>query len=179
LIKFPAVHEHAEVCAIEAVYAECLRQCGITTPDTAYFNLPDGQAAFATRRLTVTNRSVFYAEPGGIYRCKLPDTRCFRLRDFLRATQICTNDVREKRKRSNAWFSTWHLTTAMTIPKFCYLMSAAGKLTLAPVYDVTWCEGPGGYHQMDVLEKRWISKERPRSSLAYRKLELSAEHESL
>ncbi|MRB61772.1 type II toxin-antitoxin system HipA family toxin, partial [Bacillus thuringiensis] len=50
LIKFPARHEHAEVCAIEAVYAECLRQCGITTPDTAYFNLPDGQAAFATRR---------------------------------------------------------------------------------------------------------------------------------
>jgi serine/threonine-protein kinase HipA len=35
-----------------------LNVCGnvITTPDTAYFNLPDGQAAFATRRLTVTNR---------------------------------------------------------------------------------------------------------------------------
>ena len=31
LIKFPAKEEHAEVCAIEMVYAECLRMCGIET----------------------------------------------------------------------------------------------------------------------------------------------------
>jgi hypothetical protein len=29
-------------------------------------------------------------------------------------------------------------------------MSATGQWQLAPAYDVTWCEGPGGYHQMDV-----------------------------
>ncbi|MDB5778033.1 MAG: hypothetical protein JWP93_398, partial [Polaromonas sp.] len=50
LVKFPARQEHPEVCAIEAVYAQCLRQCGIQTPETAYFPLPNGQAAFATQR---------------------------------------------------------------------------------------------------------------------------------
>ena len=42
LVKFPAKEEHAEVCAIEMVYAECLRMCGIETPDTQYFSLPNG-----------------------------------------------------------------------------------------------------------------------------------------
>lgn len=52
LIKFPARHEHPEVCAVEAAYSECLRRCGIDTPQTMYVALPDGQSAFATRRTT-------------------------------------------------------------------------------------------------------------------------------
>jgi len=34
---------------------------------------------------------------------------------------------------------------------FAYLMSPSGQWKLAPAYDVTFCEGPGGYHQMDVM----------------------------
>ncbi|WP_017347752.1 HipA domain-containing protein [Pantoea sp. A4] len=34
---------------------------------------------------------------------------------------------------------------------FSYFMSSTGKWKLAPAYDVTFCEGPGGYHQMDVM----------------------------
>ena len=30
-------------------------------------------------------------------------------------------------------------------------MSRSGTWHLAPAYDVTFCEGPGGYHQMDVM----------------------------
>lgn len=30
-------------------------------------------------------------------------------------------------------------------------MSRTGDWKLAPAYDVTFCEGPGGYHQMDVM----------------------------
>ena len=56
LIKFPTQQEHPEVCAIEAVYAECLRRCDIDTPDTPdtpdtqYFTLPNGLTAFASKR---------------------------------------------------------------------------------------------------------------------------------
>lgn len=50
LIKFPARQEHPEVCAVEMVYSQCLRECGIETPETEYFELPAGQAAFASRR---------------------------------------------------------------------------------------------------------------------------------
>ncbi|MCK9513920.1 MAG: type II toxin-antitoxin system HipA family toxin [Pigmentiphaga sp.] len=50
LAKFPAKDEQAEVCAIEMVYAHCLRQCNIPTPDTRYFSLSKGLAAFASKR---------------------------------------------------------------------------------------------------------------------------------
>ena len=40
LIKFPAQQEYPEVCAIEAVYAECLRLCAIETPDTHFLICP-------------------------------------------------------------------------------------------------------------------------------------------
>ncbi len=50
LVKFPARGEHAEVRAIEFIYADCLRRCGIQTPETRYFTLPNRHAAFASRR---------------------------------------------------------------------------------------------------------------------------------
>ena len=30
-------------------------------------------------------------------------------------------------------------------------MSQNGQWKLSPAYDVTFCEGPGGYHQMDIM----------------------------
>ena len=178
LIKFPARHEHAEVCAIEAVYAECLRQCGITTPDTAYFNLPDGQAAFATRRFD-RDQSVripmqsLAAFTGANY--QIPGALDYR--DFLRATQICTNDVREKAKAFERVVFNVAFNNRDDHPKnFAYLMSAAGNWTLAPAYDVTWCEGPGGYHQMDVLGEALDIERKHLQSLGVQEAELSADH---
>lgn len=34
---------------------------------------------------------------------------------------------------------------------FAYLMAENGQWSLAPAFDVTFNEGPGGYHQMDVM----------------------------
>ena len=97
LIKFPAQQEHPEVCAIEAVYAECLRHCGIDTPDTPYFTLPNGLTAFASKRfdrhdgmrIPMQNLTAFtgadFKSPGSLD-----------YSNFLRATHLCTNDVREK-----------------------------------------------------------------------------------
>ncbi len=34
---------------------------------------------------------------------------------------------------------------------FAYIMSQDGQWKLSPAYDVTFCEGAGGYHQMDVM----------------------------
>jgi serine/threonine-protein kinase HipA len=153
LIKFPAKEEHPEVCAIEMVYAECLRKCGIETPDTQYFSLPNGLAAFASKRfdrhdgLRVPMQSLA-AFTGANYRT--PGTLDYV--NFLRATQMCTNDVREmetafKRSVFNVAFNNRD-----DHPKnFSYIMAPDGQWRLAPAYDVTFCEGPGGYHQMDVM----------------------------
>ncbi|WP_370521634.1 HipA domain-containing protein [Acidovorax sp. HDW3] len=34
---------------------------------------------------------------------------------------------------------------------FSYLMDSKGHWQLAPAYDVTYYEGPAGYHQMDIM----------------------------
>ncbi|KWD07672.1 toxin HipA [Burkholderia ubonensis] len=153
LIKFPAKEEHAEVCAIEIVYAECLRMCGIQTPDTLHFSLPNGLAAFATRRfdrhdgLRVPMQSLA-AFTGADY--KTAGTLDYV--NFLRATQICTNDLREKALAYERAVFNVTFNNRDDHPKnFAYVMSPSGEWKLAPAYDVTFCEGPGGYHQMDVM----------------------------
>ena len=54
-------------------------------------------------------------------------------------------------------------------------MSASGKWTLAPAYDVTWCDGPGGYHQMDVLGEALAIRREQIERLGMQEAELTAE----
>lgn len=153
LIKFPAQQEHPEVCAIEMVYAECLRMCGIQTPESMHFNLPNGLAAFASKRFDRQNglrvpMQSLAAFTGADYR--KPGTLDYV--NFLRATHICTNDVREKGLAFERAVFNVAFNNRDDHPKnFAYVMSPSGGWKLAPAYDVTFCEGPGGYHQMDVL----------------------------
>jgi serine/threonine-protein kinase HipA len=153
LIKFPARQEHPEVCAIEAVYSECLKRCEIETPNTRYFELPDGQAAFATQRFDRKNgmrvpmqslaafTGADYQNPGALDYV-----------NFLRATHMCTNDVRQKALAFERTVFNVVFNNRDDHPKnFAYVMSQTGSWTLAPAYDVTYCDGPGGYHQMDVM----------------------------
>jgi serine/threonine-protein kinase HipA len=65
---------------------------------------------------------------------------------------MCTNDVREKAIAFERAVFNVAFNNRDDHPKnFSYLMSPAGDWKLAPAYDVTFCEGPGGYHQMDVM----------------------------
>lgn len=153
LIKFPAREEQAEVCAVEMVYAECLRLCGIETPDTQYFSLPNGLAAFASKRfdrrdgLRVSMQSLA-AFTGANYRS--PGVLDYV--NFLRATRMCTNDVREMGLAFERAVFNVAFNNRDDHPKnFAYIMSQEGQWKLSPAYDVTFCEGPDGYHQMDVL----------------------------
>jgi serine/threonine-protein kinase HipA len=153
MIKFPAKDEHAEVCAIEMVYAECLRMCGIETPDTQYFSLPNGLAAFASKRfdrregLRIPMQSLA-AFTGANYR----SAGVLDYVNFLRATQMCTNDVREMAVAFERAVFNVAFNNRDDHPKnFAYIMSQDGRWRLSPAYDVTFCEGPGGYHQMDVM----------------------------
>lgn len=153
LVKFPARQEHPEVCAIEMVYAECLRMCGIKTPETQYFSLPNGLAAFATKRfdreddLRVPMQSL-----AAFTAADFQNAGALDYVNFLRATHLCTNDVREKALAFERVIFNVAFNNRDDHPKnFAYIMSKSGQWTLAPAYDVTFCEGPGGYHQMDVM----------------------------
>lgn len=153
LIKFPAKEEHAEVCAVEMIYAECLRMCGIQTPATQYFSLPNGLAAFASKRfdrhegLRIPMQSLA-AFTGADYRS--PGVLDYV--NFLRATRMCTNDVRAMATAFERAVFNVAFNNRDDHPKnFAYIMTQDGQWELSPAYDVTFCEGPGGYHQMDVM----------------------------
>lgn len=175
LIKFPARQEHPEVCAIEAVYSACLRECGIETPDSEYFRLPDGQAAFATKRFDRQNgmrvpMQSLAAFAGANF--QVPGSLDYI--NFLRATQICTNDVREKKAAFERVVFNVVFNNRDDHPKnFAYIMSSTGQWSLAPAYDVTFCEGPGGYHQMDVMGEALVISRQAMVSLGVQEAELS------
>ncbi|HCT7101455.1 type II toxin-antitoxin system HipA family toxin [Pseudomonas aeruginosa] len=176
MIKFPAAREHPEVCAIEAVYAQCLRECTIDTPDTEHFELPNGQAAFATRRfdrqqgMRVPMQSLA-AFTGADFRA----AGALDYTNFLRATQFCSNDVREKAAAFERIVFNVVFNNRDDHPKnFAYLMSPGGQWKLAPAYDVTFCEGPGGYHQMDVMGEALHITRKHLLALAVEEAELSA-----
>jgi len=183
LIKFPAQKEHPEVCAIEAVYAECLRLCNINTPQTAYFNLPNGQAAFASKRF---DRQESFDQQGEL-RIPMQSLAAFTGADyqtpgaldyrmFLRATQMCTNDVREKSVAFKRIVFNVVFNNRDDHPKnFSYLMSRTGQWSLAPAYDVTFCEGPGGYHQMDIMGEALHINRKQLALLGEQEAELSSE----
>lgn len=176
MVKFPAAREHPEVCAIEAVYAQCLRECAIDTPDTEHFELPNGQAAFATRRferqqdIRVPMQSLA-AFTGADFRA--PGALDYT--NLLRATQYCCNDVRMKAAAFERIVFNVVFNNRDDHPKnFAYLMSPSGHWKLAPAYDVTFCEGPGGYHQMDVMGEALRITRKHLLTLAVEEAELSA-----
>ncbi|WP_409301084.1 type II toxin-antitoxin system HipA family toxin [Pseudomonas sp. KCJK8993] len=175
LIKFPGTGEHPEVCAIEAVYAQCLRECAIDTSDTEHFALPNGQAAFATRRFDRHNgmrvpMQSLAALTGADFRA----AGALDYTAFLRASQYCCNDVRAKALAFARVVFNVAFNNRDDHPKnFAYLMSSSGHWQLAPAYDVTFCEGPGGYHQMDVLGEALDVSRKHLLRLAVEEAELS------
>lgn len=181
LIKFPARQEHPEVCAIEAVYAQSLRNCNIVTPDSQYFSLPGGQAAFASKRfdrqkgvrVPMQSLAAFtganYQSPGALD-----------YTHFLRATQMCTNDVREKARAFERAVFNIAFNNRDDHPKnFSYLMAFSGQWTLAPAYDVTYCDGPGGYHQMDVMGEALDIERKHVMALGMQEAELTSQETEL
>lgn len=153
LVKFPASQEQPEVCAVEQLYSYCLGLCEIERPESEYIALPDGLAAFASKRfdrqgdmrIPMQSLAAFtgadYRQPGSLD-----------YKNFLRATFLCTRDMSQKKKAFERAVFNVVFNNRDDHPKnFSYLMNAQGEWQLAPAYDVTYCEGPAGYHQMDVM----------------------------
>lgn len=161
LVKFPAHNEHPEVCAIEKLYSHCLTLCGIETPGSEYIALPDGLAAFASKRFDRKGNiripmQTLAAFTGADYRS--PGSLDYK--SFLRATFACTRDASQKKLAFERAVFNVVFNNRDDHPKnFSYIMDRRGSWLLAPAYDVTFCEGPSGYHQMDVMgEALTISK---------------------
>ncbi|MEY2683377.1 MAG: hypothetical protein RJA09_521 [Pseudomonadota bacterium] len=152
LVKFQAQAEHKEVCAIENLYAELARTFGLDIPPTRYFDLDKKLAGFGIERFDMARgmRVPVHTLAGLLHaNFRLPSAVDYGT--FLRATRFFTRSQVEVNKAyQRAVFNVLFNNRDDHAKNISFRLSQDRTWHLAPAYDLTYCEGPGGEHQMDV-----------------------------
>lgn len=152
LVKFPAQNEHKEVCAIERLYAELARDCGLEVPDGAWFDLSPSLAAFGVMRFDRDQgQRVPIQSLAGLLHVdfRLPGSTDYTA--FLRATRLMTRDEREVEKAyARAVFNVLFHNRDDHPKNLAWRLGHDRRWRLAPAFDLTFSEGPMGQHHMDV-----------------------------
>ena len=151
LVKFPANGEHKDACALEHAYAQLAVACGLDMPPTRYFDLDSRHAAFGIQRFDRQNgmRVPMHTLAGFLHAdFRIPSVDST---TFLRATRAITHDEREVAKAfRRVVFNVVFNNRDDHVKNFAYCLDQQRQWKLAPAYDLTFNEGPGGEHQMDV-----------------------------
>jgi serine/threonine-protein kinase HipA len=160
LVKFQARDEHKEACALEDLYAQLARECGLDVPETHYFDLSDKLAGFGIARFDVEDgmRVPIHTLAGMLHAdYSIPSID---YNTFLRATRTVTRDEREvQRAYERAAFNVVFHNRDDHSKNFSFRLGRDRNWRLAPCYDLTFSEGPGGEHQMAVCgEARNITR---------------------
>jgi serine/threonine-protein kinase HipA len=152
LVKFQASGEHKEVCALEDAYAQLAREAGLDMPDTRSFDLDTRLGAFGTARFDVEDglRVPVHTLAGALQvDFRLPSAVDYTT--LLRATRLFTRDEHEVRKAyERAVFNVVFHNRDDHAKNVSFRLGRDRHWRLAPCYDLTFSEGPGGEHQMDV-----------------------------
>lgn len=151
LVKFPAQGEHKEVCAIEAMYGRIALACGLSVPRIDYFDLNKDLSAFGIERFDRFKRMrvpMHTAAGAAHVNFRIPQLDYINL---LRLTQRMTKDAREvllayERCVFNVVFNNRDDHSK----NFSFLLGRDGRWQFSPAYDLTFCAGPSGEHQMDI-----------------------------
>ena len=161
LVKFQAQAEHKEVCAIENLYADLARAFGLDIPATRYFDLDKRLAGFGIERFDVERgmRVPVHTLAGLLHaNFRLPSAVDYGT--FLRAARFLTRSQVEVNKAyERAVFNVVFNNRDDHAKNISFRLSQDRTWHLSPAYDLTYCEGPGGEHQMDVCgEGRSITR---------------------
>lgn len=152
LVKFPARNEHKEVCAIEQLYAELARDCGLEVPDSRWFDLSSDLAAFGVARFDREQglRAPVHSLAGLLQvDFRLPGSADYTA--FLRATRFLTRDEREVEKAyARAVFNVLFHNRDDHPKNFAWRLGRDRRWLLTPAFDLTFSQGPMGQHHMDV-----------------------------
>jgi len=152
LVKFPAQGEHKEVCAIEAMYADLARDCGLEMPPTALFDLSPTLAAFAVARFDREHgmRVPIHSLAGVLHAdFRIPGSTDYTT--FLRATRLMTRDAREVATAyARAVFNVLFHNRDDHPKNFAWRLGRDRRWRVAPAFDLTFSDGPNGQHHLDV-----------------------------
>lgn len=160
LVKFQAGGEHPEVCAIEYLYARLADACGIEMPRTHLFTLGPKLSAFGIERFDRENGMrvpILTAAGAADLNFRMPQIDYDGL---LRLTRSITRSEAEVGKafRRCVFNVVFHNRDDHS-KNFSFRLDRNRNWKLAPGYDLTFCQGPGGEHHMDVYgEARSIGR---------------------
>ena len=152
LVKFPAQGEHPEVCALEQLYAQLARDCGLDMPPSQYFDVGDGLAAFGVARFDrIDGYRVACHSLAGLTHADFRVPGSVDYTGFLRATRFLTRDENEVQKAfARAVFNVVFHNRDDHPKNFAWCLSQDQRWRLAPAFDLTFSHGPMGEHHMDV-----------------------------
>lgn len=161
LVKFQAQAEHKEVCAVENLYADLARAFGLDIPATHYFDLDPKLAGFGIERFDVERgMRVPVHTLAGLLHANFRVPSAVDYTTFLRATRFLTRSQAEVNKAyERVVFNVMFNNRDDHAKNISFRLSRDRTWHLAPAYDLTYCAGPGGEHQMDVCgEGRAITR---------------------
>lgn len=148
LIKFGSREDNADAAFIEFLYSKTAQQVGICVEPTALFRDKKGRTWFGMRRfdrLPENGRCHTHTLAGLLHaNFRIPSLD---YQSFLKATYALTRSLAETENAFRlAVFNAVFHNRDDHAKNFSFRMSESGEWQLAPAYDLTWAEGPGGEH---------------------------------
>lgn len=152
LIKFPGTGDPADIANIEMAYADMAKAAGIFMSECRLLPGSGDSAYFATERFDRANgnRLHVHSASGLLY----SDIRIPALdyTDLVSLTRFVTRDQRQCEALFHlACFNVLAHNRDDHAKQFSFCMTKSGVWQLAPAYDLTYSQGPGGEHSTSVL----------------------------
>ena len=152
IVKFRATVDPVDIGPVEEAYARMARAAGIDMAPSRLLPARDGFGYFATRRFDRPSpgRRLHMVSLAGALEA-LPDVPSIDYDGLLRATMAITRhagDVEQAFRRMV--FNILARNRDDHTRQHSYLMDSDGDWRLAPAYDLTFSNGPGGEHYLAV-----------------------------
>ncbi|MDH7971903.1 type II toxin-antitoxin system HipA family toxin [Sphingomonas sp. AR_OL41] len=152
IVKFRATLDPADIGPVEEAYARMARAAGIDMAPSRLLPAREGFGYFATRRFDRPSpgRRLHMVSLAGALEA-LPDVPSIDYDGLLRATRAITRhagDVEQAFRRMV--FNILAHNRDDHTRQHSYLLGADGEWRLAPAYDLTFSNGPGGEHYLAI-----------------------------
>ena len=152
LLKFAGDGDPDDIAAIEMAYSMMAKDAGVAMPETRLLAGDKGQLYFAARRFDRDgHRRVHVHSAAGLLYADIR-TPSLDYKDLILLTRNLTRDQRESQAMYTlAVFNVLAHNRDDHARQFSFMLQRDGSWRMAPAYDLTFSQGPGGEHSTTVL----------------------------
>ena len=152
LVKFRGPADPDDIAAVEHAYALMAKAAGVRMSETCIIEGADARRYFATRRFDRDGGARLHVRTASGLLYADSRTPSLDYRDLIRLTRYVTRDRREAAHMYRlAVFNVLAHNRDDHARQFSFLMDREGVWRLAPAYDLTCSDGPGGEHSTSIL----------------------------